>query len=230
MNKPNAGPDAGNIILAVVVILVAAYATGVITITHPVSAGEPIATVITTTSVDVLAAANGAVVTPLAEVTPRPLPPSHSGGMAPIQVRLAQASRGIPDKSVYATAPSNAEIVQAIFSYYWPNLGGTNCSRFVEDSFPSYVPIDFPNADTTRGWCWSKMSSGERWEYYRDRAVACPDEYPFGTKVYAFGREWICLDRGGAIISTPDGDWIDFLTPNPPIGYRTHFDIWVVYP
>ena len=170
-------------------------------------------------------------------VTPAQLPPSHEGGSAPVAVtpptggiaaRLALTSRGFPDASVSASVPTGAKKVAAIFSYYWPNLGGTNCANFRSD-IPSWA-ADYPEANKSNGWCWSTFSNGERWENWMNRAVACPQSWAFGTKVYAFGKECICKDHGGAIVDTGGGAWIDFMTPNPPIAFRSHFDVWIVKP
>jgi hypothetical protein len=60
------------------------------------------------------------------------------------------------------------------------------------------------------------MASGERWQDWTERAIACPVEWEFGTRVIVAGREWTCMDHGGAIIFDADGiPWIDMLTPEP---------------
>ena len=83
-------------------------------------------------------------------------------------------------------------------SYYNPALGGTNCSNFVE------------------GVCISNMASGYPWQDYMEYAIACPSELPFGTKIIVENqREWICMDRGGAIVVEDGVYWIDQLTANP---------------
>jgi hypothetical protein len=88
---------------------------------------------------------------------------------------------------------------------------GSNCARFVN------------------GECMSKMSSGERWQVHNDQAAACPPEWDFGTRFRTpDGREWVCLDRGGAIRCgyTPywmeyDGlAWADLLTSTPGFSFR----------
>ena len=87
-------------------------------------------------------------------------------------------------------------------SHYWPPLGGTNCSRFVN------------------GECISRMAGGERWQDHIDSAAACPPDWVFGTMfVTPDGRRWVCMDRGGRIVYGPDGlVWVDLLTEAP--GYR----------
>ena len=87
--------------------------------------------------------------------------------------------------------------IKVRISHYEPWLGGINCFNFVN------------------GECLSKMSSGKRWQDYIDVAIACPVELEFGTKIIIEGREWVCLDRGGAIIYQDGAYWIDELTYNP---------------
>ncbi len=86
------------------------------------------------------------------------------------------------------------EIVKARISHYYPGWGGPNCSNFVD------------------GRCISRMASGKNWEKYVDKACACPVEYPFGTRFVVLGREWVCLDRGGAIVREGNKIWLDLLT------------------
>lgn len=68
------------------------------------------------------------------------------------------------------------------------------------------------------------MASGERWEDWAFRkweepgAAACPPEWPFGTRLRAWGREWVCLDRGGAIRYREGIPWVDFLLRELPEG------------
>jgi hypothetical protein len=99
---------------------------------------------------------------------------------------------------------------QVHISHYTPWTGGPNCARFVG------------------GECLSKMSSGERWQDHIDQAAACPPEWDFGTRFRTpDGREWECLDRGGAIRYgyTPywmeyDGlAWVDLLTSSAGYGF-----------
>jgi hypothetical protein len=61
------------------------------------------------------------------------------------------------------------------------------------------------------GECLSKMSSGERWQDYVDQAAACPLEWDFGTRFRTpDGREWECLDRGGAIRYGYTPEWMGY--------------------
>ena len=93
----------------------------------------------------------------------------------------------------------------ARLSYYWPPLGGINADHDL-----------FSTAD---GSSWIKrVEQGEK-------IVACPPEYPFGTRFKIHGDVWTCYDRGGAIITAPEGYiWLDMLAANMPYGLT-----WGVY-
>lgn len=100
----------------------------------------------------------------------------------------------------------------AKISHYWPPLGGTNCS-------------DFQN-----GVCVAKTSSGDSWESWVDKGLACPSKYPFGTKFIVQGKTWTCVDRGGAIVETTDGKiWLDLLTQKPPVSFGEVLEVTIVY-
>lgn len=96
-----------------------------------------------------------------------------------------------------------ANYVKAHISHYYPGWGGPNCSRFID------------------GVCLSNMASGKPWERYIDKACACPSEYPFGTVFVVDGKEWICLDRGGAIVREGNKIWLDLLTKKPIVPHGT---------
>ena len=86
------------------------------------------------------------------------------------------------------------KMVKVRYSYYWPPLLGVNCGRVIN------------------GECVSRMAGGLRWQDWIGKAVACPPEWPFFTKVLSDGREWVCLDRGGKIRYGDDGiPCLDFL-------------------
>ena len=77
------------------------------------------------------------------------------------------------------------------------------------------------------------MASGLHWQDYIGIAIACPPVYPFHTKFIVAGKEWTCLDRGGAIQVTDEIPWLDFLSDGTPFdGYRygTIFDAILVFP
>jgi len=63
------------------------------------------------------------------------------------------------------------------------------------------------------------MASGEPWEEWIDRAIACPVEWEFGTIVRLFGIDWTCMDRGGAIVYQDGIPWVDILSEKSPVSY-----------
>lgn len=74
------------------------------------------------------------------------------------------------------------------------------------------------------------MANGEAWQDWMDKAIACPPELPFETKIIVNGREWICKDRGGAIVREGDTYWIDQLTANPEYEYGAVVEAKIIYP
>jgi len=76
------------------------------------------------------------------------------------------------------------------------------------------------------------MASGERWEDWIGRATACPREIPFWTTVILPGGErFICLDRGGKIVTMPDSTiWLDLLVREAPVPYGSTVEVTLVYP
>lgn len=89
-------------------------------------------------------------------------------------------------------------------SWYWPPLGGTNCGVW------------------QNGQCVSRMASGARWQDWVGRAIACPPQWKFGTKVVLpNGSVWTCMDRGGAIHYNGGITWIDLLTNHTPYPFGT---------
>lgn len=89
------------------------------------------------------------------------------------------------------------------YSYYWPPLGGPNCAIF------------------HHGRCTSNTANGARWQDWIGKGIACPPEWPFGTKIVFEGETWTCVDRGGKIQYEDGIPWIDFLTPRPMYSYGT---------
>jgi hypothetical protein len=143
---------------------------------------------------------------------------------------------GFPDRTVYANPPPNALRFIIFVSHYVPNWDGEfhqgdgpNCFRYVMGQLPDYAG-NYPFAEKGFGWCFSKMASGKMWEEYMGYAVACPAELPFGTKIYAFGREWECLDRGGKIYKEGEVYRIDFLTPLSPAPFASQHEAYMVLP
>ena len=106
------------------------------------------------------------------------------------------------------------QTVSVKMSWYNPALGGPNCLTFVN------------------GKCISRMASGERWQDWLGRAVACPPSWPFWTKIrLPGGEEFFCLDRGSAIVYGADGlPFIDLLVEYPPVPFGTVLEIGVQFP
>ena len=109
---------------------------------------------------------------------------------------------------------SRGELVTVRVSHYEPWQGGINCFLFVN------------------GKCLSGMSSGERWENWIGRASACVKEWPFWARfTLPGGEEFICLDRGGAIVIGVDGlPWVDLLVETPPVPFGTPVQVSVIWP
>lgn len=94
--------------------------------------------------------------------------------------------------------------IKAKISHYWPPWGGPNCANFVG------------------GKCISRTASGQSWEKWVDKGCGCPREYPFGTKFLVLGKVWTCVDRGGKVVTLPNGViWLDLLTKKAPVPYGT---------
>ena len=84
-------------------------------------------------------------------------------------------------------------------SWYWPDLGGTNCHA--------------ANWNTETNKC-SALLYGKQWQEWEDIGAACPSRYKIGTKLYIhrLDQTVVCVDRGGGIVSLPDGSaFIDLL-------------------
>lgn len=103
------------------------------------------------------------------------------------------------DKITVSIDDADGEEHTIKYSWYWPPLCGKNCAKCVD------------------GKCVSRMANGERWQDFIGYAVACPPEWPFGTRVTLDGKTWVCKDRGGMIV----GNWVDFLTETPAYVYGT---------
>lgn len=117
-----------------------------------------------------------------------------------------------PEQSALLTAPGEQRT--ALISHYWPPLGGVNCATFKD------------------GQCVSNMASGLPWWAWVGRAAACPAELPFWTTVTLPGGEtFVCLDRGGKVVTTAAGEiWIDLLVERAPVPYGTAVPVIVRYP
>ncbi|HUD44902.1 MAG TPA: hypothetical protein VMR41_05135 [Patescibacteria group bacterium] len=94
------------------------------------------------------------------------------------------------------------KIQKWLYSYYYPPLGGANC------------------ADFEGGVCLSLLSSGDRWQDWLGRSVACSSEIPLGTKIVIIAPVevrgvYVCNDRGGLIEGTRYLDFLDTLQKLP---------------
>jgi len=96
------------------------------------------------------------------------------------------------------SAYGDVKNVNVRISYYWPPLGGINCSRYQNQTD-----------------C-SRLADGSRFADNVGIAAACPIDWDFGSIVAFDGLRFRCSDRGGAIVYDPaiDAYWIDILYPN----------------
>ena len=134
---------------------------------------------------------------------------------------------GFPDRGVVAQPPPMCKPIKIKVSYYWPNWAGPNCFEYRENYIPPWASR-YPNADKSGGWCTSRTASGTDWEEVVNRGVAMPNSIQFGSKLYAFGQEWVVYDRGGAIVKKGEVYWVDFLINIPPLAYGTEIDACIV--
>lgn len=76
------------------------------------------------------------------------------------------------------------------------------------------------------------MASGDRWEDHVGVAVACPPEWEFGTRILVGSdrREWVCLDRGGAIRYIDGTPFVDFLTNDPQYKFGQIIEVELIEP
>lgn len=151
---------------------------------------------ITTNEVDIYELVNDMLTATVAAYTPTPQP---TGTPQPTQAPV------VVEVQYPTELPQDTYSQVARLSYYWPPLGGINADHDL-----------FSTAD---GSSWIKrVEQGEK-------IVACPPEYPFGTRFKIHGDVWTCYDRGGAIITAPEGYiWLDMLAANMPYGLT-----WGVY-
>ncbi len=87
-------------------------------------------------------------------------------------------------------------------SYYWPDLGGTNCH---ESNW---------RKDTNK--CVTNLY-GKPWQHWENKGAACPVKYPLGTKLWItrLKKTVVCVDRGGGIVTLLDGtSFLDLLQRN----------------
>jgi hypothetical protein len=147
------------------------------------------------------------------------------GGDTNVTATVLPITEDIPQETVTETIPEVTEeihsnnngfyeqVITIKYSWYNPELGGTNCSVFMD------------------GICVSKMASGKPWAFYMDKAAACPPEWDFGTKIILDGREYECLDRGGAIKYDGQGyAFVDFLTQSPTHSFGEYVEVIKINP
>lgn len=104
--------------------------------------------------------------------------------------------QNLPAPGRYRSDNQNEAVVSTRdfkISFYFPPYGGINCWSKYNCSYTA-----------------SGLRVMEGVGYY----AACPPEYEFGTKLIIFNKEWVCQDRGSAIIN----DWLDLLYPYQPYG------------
>ena len=125
-----------------------------------------------------------------------------------IEPTLPNPSVDIATHTPVVEPTQESNIVRARLSHYWPPNLGPNCH-------PDNV-ID--------GQCTSWLTDGQRWHHWswwheKYDTTACPREFPLGTKFYipALTTTVLCIDRGGAIETLPDGSiFLDLLTWETP--------------
>lgn len=89
----------------------------------------------------------------------------------------------------YGSVLTDYEDVGIRVSHYIPSQGGVNC-----DSDCSTMA----SGDKVAAW-----TLGQNGEY----AIACPQEFPFRTKIMIENRVYVCVDRGGWINAYAPGDY-----------------------
>lgn len=101
-------------------------------------------------------------------------------------------------------------IVYAYMSWYDPAL----CND---------QPINCFNPDS-----WWRMAAGHDAREYYGLALACPQEFPLGTRFVINGSRWgladgeyICLDRGGSVVTRSDGSIVLDLLRSTPVWGET---------
>jgi len=75
---------------------------------------------------------------------------------------------------------------------------------------------------------WYLMAAGHDAREWYDKALACPQSFPLGTRFTITGSrwgladgEWLCLDRGGMVVVEDDGSIVlDLLRREPIWGER----------
>lgn len=92
------------------------------------------------------------------------------------------------------TAGYSWRSMKGFYSWYWPPLGGINCSN---------------------GNCGDDgvMANGQKWKDHLGDTVACPTEIEIGALIRFNNKVYVCRDRGGGIVEDNGIYWLDFLQP-----------------
>lgn len=142
---------------------------------------------------------------------------SEYGGSSPLTCLMLLLVIGLVGYSAYLLfSPGEETVINSVqtrakISWFWPPLLGPNC------------------AVVRNGECVSRMASGQPWQNWVGKAVACPSEYPFGTIFVIEGRNWVCLDRGGAITRINNNTiWLDMLSNKPLYKFGTVLDVTII--
>lgn len=112
-------------------------------------------------------------------------------------------------------------------SRYWPPLGGVNCAHFVNGDCLSAVSGCKPWVDD---WLGKEKVCGKSWEELKGWVTACPLEWPFGTRVKVLEKEWICVDRGGAIQYVDGIPWVDLMSDTTLVSFGSIRKAQILYP
>jgi hypothetical protein len=92
-------------------------------------------------------------------------------------------------------------VIKGRFTHYFPDRYPMEYEEIEGSSF--VTTINCWQYDLANRSCVSDMASGLPWKAFMGIAVACPLDFPLGTKVIipSLGREYICLDRGSMVCS-----------------------------
>jgi hypothetical protein len=97
-----------------------------------------------------------------------------------------------------------------------------NCAPFSQKVLVThYDPMSGPDNcwdfDEQMQYCFSPTQPGIRWKGIWGLGAACAVSWPFGTwVVIPDAGAFICLDRGGGIVCTPEFCNVDILGPSGP--------------
>lgn len=138
-------------------------------------------------------------ITPIPTITPTPTitPPAWFEDMY------------VPDYPGIAPIPDREPDykIDAKISYYYP--------PYAYKDVKYEINCDKPNGILE---C-EHMASGEEVKYFIGEAIACPEQFPYGTVFQVWDGFYTCRDRGGAIVKIDDNTyWLDILYPVMPYG------------